>query len=532
MTVKRNVESSATASTELKRAAVRGSFWVAVGFVGTIVIRLASSVILTRFIHPETYGLMDLVMTVIIAVHLFSDIGLGPCMVQSPRGEEERFVNTVWTMQIVRNVLLFFITILVALPVAALYERSILRWLIPAVGLCNLVESFYSPGMLLLNRSLKRGPIVAIELVAAFLTMVGTVGAVFAWDPDGVRQVVDGKISSLPLNESLVWTIVIGTIMSRLVCLALTYLITPEKRPRFDWERETIKEVFTFGRWIFLSTILLFFAAQTDRLLAPNLAGFEASGLYGRAAALAAIANGLIETLSNSIIFPMVGRVREQSGNLSASVSRIGLMAKVLGGVLLTGLLVAGPSAVNLLYPAAYSDVGWILQALAVIGWFQCNSSIAGAILLGIGHPKQMMYGNLAKFLGLALAAFPVTHFVRASGWEPLMGLLIALAVGEACRYAIYVVVGMKLRVWRLGQDGLVLAAVALTSWIAMKLGQRGVLALLGVPPQQRSEWLLAAVVYGGAVCALWGAIAAVLWRMGIVSFKLRPSPPPTSATT
>ncbi len=530
MTDERELDTAEPKSMDLKRAAVRGSFWVTVGFVGTIVIRLASSVVLTRFIHPEIYGLMDLVMTILVAIHLFSDIGLGPCIIQSPRGEEKRFLHTVWTMQIVRNVILLGVAMLVALPVSAIYHRTVLTWLIPAVGICNLLDTFYSPGMFLLNRRLKRGPIVAIELIVSLVTMLGTVCAVYAWDPSGFKQVLAGKISSLPFNESLVWTIVIGSVSAKLVGVALTYVLSPGRWPRFDWEKETVKEVFGFGKWVFLSTIISFFASQSDRLLAPNLAGFEASGLYGRAATLVAIATGLVDNLSNSIVLPMIGRVREKGGDFASATARIGLFSKVVGGVLLTGLLTAGPSIVNLLYPAAYSEVGWILQCLAIVGWLQVNSSIAGALFLGMGSPKQMMLANLAKFLGLALAVYPAAHFARHVGWTPLTAVLLAFGFGEVCRYTLFVVMGVRMRVWRLGQDVMIAVSIALTSLVTIAIGSRTVSMVLDGVPRSKVQWLASVLIHGGLGSLLWAGIAAILWKLGILSFKLKSSPSPSDA--
>ena len=46
---------------------------------------------------------MALIQTFIIGLQMFSDIGIYPSIIQNKRGEEPDFLNTAWTIQIVRG---------------------------------------------------------------------------------------------------------------------------------------------------------------------------------------------------------------------------------------------------------------------------------------------------------------------------------------------------------------------------------------------------------------------------------------------
>ena len=79
-----------------------GSFGLSQG------LRLVSNLLLTRILFPEAFGLMGLVNVLLIGLAMFSDVGIGPAIARSPRGDERDFLDTAWTLQILRGLLLFF----------------------------------------------------------------------------------------------------------------------------------------------------------------------------------------------------------------------------------------------------------------------------------------------------------------------------------------------------------------------------------------------------------------------------------------
>ena len=46
---------------------------------------------------------MAIVVVFLQLLECFSDVGIGPSIIQSPRGEEPTFRNTAWTIQIIRG---------------------------------------------------------------------------------------------------------------------------------------------------------------------------------------------------------------------------------------------------------------------------------------------------------------------------------------------------------------------------------------------------------------------------------------------
>ena len=120
----------------IRSRALGGAGWTTAGYVAQQVLRLGSNLILTRLLVPEAFGLMSLVMVFVIGLELLSDVGVGPAIIQSRRGDEPRLLDTAWTVQIIRGAILLGLSVLLAWPVARIYGEPSLSLLLPAAGFC------------------------------------------------------------------------------------------------------------------------------------------------------------------------------------------------------------------------------------------------------------------------------------------------------------------------------------------------------------------------------------------------------------
>ncbi|MAM40791.1 MAG: polysaccharide biosynthesis protein, partial [Erythrobacter sp.] len=142
-------------------------------------IRLGSNLILTRLLFPEAFGLMALVQTFMAGLAMFSDIGIGPSIIQNRRGEDPDFLNTAWTIQVGRGVMLWLGACALAWPAAQFYNEPQLLSLMPAVGLTALIAGFQTTKTVVANRQLRLGRQSAISLATQCIGIL--VMVVLAW---------------------------------------------------------------------------------------------------------------------------------------------------------------------------------------------------------------------------------------------------------------------------------------------------------------------------------------------------------------
>ncbi|MEG4800014.1 oligosaccharide flippase family protein [Microcoleus sp. ARI1-B5] len=253
----------------VKQLAVRGAVWTIASYGLSQVLRLGTNPILTRLLVPEMFGLMSLVYVFITAVHLFSDLGIGTSVIQNKRGEEPDFLNTAWTLQVCRGVILWFCTLLLAWAIAQLYQQPQFLWLIPVVGLGTAISGFNSTSVFTLNRNMAFGKLAIFELSGQSIGIV--VMIVWAW------------------LSPTIWAILMGSFASQILQLVWSHYWNCGSPNRFILNQEVVREILSFGKWIFVSTALTFFAEQADRLILGKLLTLDVLGVYGVALTLADI---------------------------------------------------------------------------------------------------------------------------------------------------------------------------------------------------------------------------------------------------
>jgi O-antigen/teichoic acid export membrane protein len=364
------------------KAAISGAMWIGIGFGAMYIVRLGSSMILTRLLVPEVYALLDVAMVFIQGIHMFADVGIGTSIVQSKRGDDPDFLNTAWTLQVVRGLALWTLVLLITWPVAVFYEQPVLVLLMPIIGTTAIFDGFSSTALFLLRRRLMRGRIVALEVGCTVIGLCVTLSWVYWVAPT-------------------VWALVAGGLTGSLVSLAVSHVILPGHRCRFRWSRPAVHELVHFGRWIYLSTIITFLAFQADRLLIPKVSGFQVMGVYGRALALPNIATGLMSAFCVQLVFPIYSRMHHEGRDIRQSFAKVQVRASGFAALLVTGMLACGPAAVRCLYGQAYHEAGWMVQFLAVGCWFQMLEGVFGASLLALGRPGSMMVSNTFRLIGV-----------------------------------------------------------------------------------------------------------------------------------
>lgn len=396
----------------LKKQAFRATAWTIGGYGASMVLRFASNLILARLLLPDSFGLMALVNVFIMGLNLFSDVGLGPSLIQNKRGDDPTFINTAWTIQVIRGGALWLGSILIAWPVSQVYGEKELLYLIPIVGLSTLISSFDSTALYTLNRQLALGKLAIFEFGGQVIGLTAMI--TWAW-----------------FNKS-VWALVFGGLATSIIQLVWSHRLLPEQPNRFIWDKEAAKNIFSFGKWIFFSTALTFLASQADRLILGKLITPAQLGIYGIAYTLADIPRQVIMALSGKVIFPAFSKMV----NLPRETFRAKILKnrKPLLLVLAPGLTILvsfGDYVVRLLYKEVYHDAAWMLPIIAVGIWHTSLYSTMSPALMALGKPIYNTIGYFLTLITITTALFVGYHYMG------LKGAVIAVAVGDIPFYGV-----------------------------------------------------------------------------------------------
>jgi len=411
----------------VKELAVRGAVWTIVSYGLSQVLRLGSNLILTRLLVPEMFGLISLVYVFITALHLFSDVGIGTSLIQNKRGEEPDFLNTAWTLQVCRGVILWFCTLLLAWPIAHLYQQPQFLWLIPVVGLGTVISGFNSTSVFTLNRNMAFRPLAIFELSGQLTGIV--VMIVWAW------------------FSPTIWAILMGSFASQILQLIWSHYWNSSSPHRFMLNQEVVREILSFGKWIFVSTALTFFAEQADRLILGKILTLDVLGVYGVALTLADIPRSITLALSGKVMFPAITKLADEPREiLRAKIlkNRQPILIACAAGLAL--LVSFGDVAIKILYDDRYIQAAWMLPILALGIWPRvlCNTGIESA-LFAIGKIQYPAFGQFLRFLWTSIGLW--VGFSTAG----LLGAIVAVALNDIGFYA-----AISYGLWREGLNCLV----------------------------------------------------------------------------
>jgi O-antigen/teichoic acid export membrane protein len=427
-------EASDTRYQKLEKRALKGTVFI-IGFYGvSTALRMVSSVVLARLFSPEFFGVMTLLTTVLIGLNLFSHIGLDDSIIQSPRGDEPLFLNTAWTLLVIRGGLLWLMTILLAWPVARIYHEPRMTALLPALGFGCVIAAFTSTSMFNLVRHMG----VAKTSMSELLGQVVTFAVTLIW----------------ALLDPSLWALVGGRIAADLARTAVSYFIIPEMRPRFVLDRECVRSLLHFGKWILIGTALTFLATQSDRLILGKLISIEALGVYGIAFSLSDMPRQIIAMFCSRVGYPFIARFAQQPRHEYRRIFlKYRLPVLTAGGLGLVLVVCLGDQLVLHLYDHRYHAASWMVGVLALGLWHTMLYSTVGPAILALSKAHYNAAANLVYCISL-FALIPLGfHFFG------MLGAVVAVAVGDLPVYFVIQYAAYRERVGTLLQDALMTVA-------------------------------------------------------------------------
>lgn len=414
---------SAFSGDGLMARALRSASWLILSFGGAQALRLMSNLVLTRILYPEAFGLMALVSVVTIGLSLFSDIGIGPAIAQNKRGDDPAFLDTAWTLQLIRGFGLWGGACVLALPVAQFYGEPALAYYIPIAGIGAAITGFAPMKIETAHRHLLLGRLTVLELIAQAI---------------GIAAMV-----ALALATRSVSALVLGGPLQALARVVLTHYFLPGPRNHFRWDPEIAREIMRFGRWIFLSTALFFLTSQGDRLVLGRFLSMEMLGLYNIGYFLASFPTMMGHAVTNRLLIPIFRDRPAHEGEANfrkQRLLRIGLVSGMVGASLLMSLL--GPALVEIMYDPRYLPAG------AVVALMSC-ALVPSALGMTYDQAALAAGDSRSFFLYSAVRAVAQVSLILAGAiWFHLFGAIVAIAVAQFVAYPMLVWLARRHRVW------------------------------------------------------------------------------------
>lgn len=419
------------------------SIWTVGTYAISALIRFSSNIFLSRLLGPEILGIVVVAQAVRSGAELLSDLGLEQNVVHSPHGKDERFLNTIWTMQIIRGAAISILCLCLAGVIAQFYRVG--TAILLAMAAAPLLASLASTSIFSLSKDMKVKDRNLFELSSEIVGFILVVTLTFL----------------LPT----VWAPIIGIILSVAARSAISYVL-PHPRHRLTLDRSHAVAIIHFSKWIMLSSLALYAAIYVDRLFLGRAAGLSALGIYGLARAISDLPQAVAGRIAFQIFFPFVANRPnglDAAERKDLSVTRRNFLLLVAVGI--STVMAWSDFAVHLLYDPRFADAGWMLFLLLIGSWMGVLSSLNEATIFGSGKPRNVWAANLVR-VGVMAAVLPAGYGI----WG-LTGAVLALPISESVRYVILIIAQRKADIRFVAQDVTVSLglAVLLGGWLAIR---------------------------------------------------------------
>jgi O-antigen/teichoic acid export membrane protein len=401
-----------------KNKAVEASAFVIIGFGMSQFLRLLGNLLLTRLLVPEMFGIMAIANVFLLGLQLFSDIGTGPGIIKSNRSSDPVFLNSAWSLQVIRGAILTTISLILAWPVSIIYKEPKLLLLLPVISLETLLRGLESTSLITMSKELQQKKLIIIELAIQMVNL--TLMALLAY-----------------FTKSI-WSLVIGTLFGSLIRTVWSHLLNSAHPNKFILEKAAMHELLTFGKWIFLSTAMMFLATQVDRIILGKFLAMAVFGIYNIALTFAELPKKIIERLGEQVVFPLITKYshlpREQ---MRAKIKQPRKWALLALAIFLAAFGCFGDYIIRILYDQRYAEAGWMLPLLAFGMWPFILVSTIDRSLYSIGKPQYSAIGNMAKTVYM-LIGIPLSY-----SFGGVFGAVLAVAINDLPMY-VYVNYGLR----------------------------------------------------------------------------------------
>jgi len=396
----------------LKLQSMRSAFYSIVGRGSGHFLRMVGSLILTRLLFPEAFGLMATASVVLAMVQLFSDTGVRTSIIQNPRGAEPEFLNTAFIISIARGFLLALIICAIAAPLSLYYSNPELKLLLLVMALNPLLVSFENPAMSLFIKKFRVERQVFFEIAIQALGLVTSL--VLAWV---LRSVY-----------ALAW----GAVLASLYRVAGSYYMHPF-RPALIWDKDAGRELFGFGKFIFLNTMITWATMNIDVLLIGKLLDMEQLGFYNLGKNFADLVPIFGLQIIGQAFFPAISSIANDLPRIMRVYRRFAAFAMAVavpGGLLLA--FFAG-DIMRILYDARYFSASIPMFWLCIAVAFRLMSIITGTTFIAAGRPGLE---TISMTAGLAAMAVFIPLGIRLGGLQGaamcVAGATIVTAAAES----------------------------------------------------------------------------------------------------
>ena len=331
--------------------------------------------VLARLVAPEDFGLFALMMVFNMLAIIFVDSGFNSALIQKQDITYTDECSVFW-FNMAAGTMVALIMVAASPWIASLFGHEVLKpltWLMAA----NLwIQAWTSVPSALLSKQLNFKLQMQAGLIATF--SAGVLSIYLAWIGWGVWALAIQFFATTTIRSVLLWTL---------------YHWRPARR--FSLAR--MREMFSFGSYIFFSGLLGVFSSQLHAVLIGHYYSAASLGYFNRATSTRQLLQSVMTSVYNSVAFPLFSSFAQDRERLRESVQRSTVAMMAINLPIMVGLLVTADDLIPTLFGGQWTPSVPYMQVLCLAGMIWPMQISPLNMLKALGRSKLMFRLGLIR---------------------------------------------------------------------------------------------------------------------------------------
>ena len=365
-----------------KSKVFNGIIWASIQRFGTLGISFVSNMVMARLLTPDDFGTIGMLLFFIALAETFVDSGFGSALIQKKNITVED-TCTVFYINMAISIVAYIILYISAPYIAQFYEIPILCDLLRVQSIVVLIHGVRLIQSVQLTKKLDFKKISICNLTGTFVLAVTGIAAAY-WGMG-------------------VWSLVIRTLAGAFTTSVLLWTIGKWK-PLFIFNIESFKNLFSFGGFMLLSSIMITISNNIQSLILGKLFTPSTLGNFTQARTLRNISSDSISSVIGQVLYPDFSNHQDNDSLIKIKLEKSAYLLSYLVAAIMAICILTAEPLINLLYGNQWNESIPYFQILCIGGLSICLQDININVIKAKGKSKALFICNFIKVICYIIA--------------------------------------------------------------------------------------------------------------------------------
>ena len=359
----------------LKQKAASGMVWTSIQRFSAIGIQFISGIVLARLLTPYDYGCIGMLSIFMLLAEAFIDGGFGSALIQKRLPTQDDY-STIFWWNLGMAVLMYAILFVSAPAIARFYDIPLLCNVLRVQGLVLFIYAF---NIVQRNQLKKKLNFKVLSIVTITTSIIALGITIFmAYRGFGVWALVAQNLITAAIPALVFWFFI-------------------KWRPIWIFSWKSFRELFSFGLYMFLSSLVNTFCSKLQGLLIGKLYSPDTLGYFSKATSTEQLASGSISSVMTQVSYPLYVKVQDDKMAMVNMIRRLTMTISYITFPLMMVLLLTAKPIFVLLYSDRWLQSVPYFQFLCIVGLSSCLQAVNTQPIAAIGKCKTMFLWTLGK---------------------------------------------------------------------------------------------------------------------------------------